>query len=149
LLLPASWCWHGKRRRAGGGSCARFAHATCTSDRRRLARWRNTRALIAAMGHDVRMAATGDEGLALAQSFSPEIVLCDIGLPGGMDGYAVARAFRRDPVLRQAYLVALSGYGHKQAVEEARDAGFDLHVTKPADARRLESVLNSAPGPRH
>jgi CheY-like chemotaxis protein len=98
--------------------------------------------LIETMGHEVRSAATGAEALDVARSFCPEVVLCDIGLPDGMDGYAVARAFRQDPDLATVYLVALSGYGHKEAIEESRCAGFDLHLTKPVDADGLERLLS-------
>jgi PAS domain S-box-containing protein len=59
--------------------------------------------------HTVEVAHNGPEGLAKAREFKPEIVLCDIGLPG-MDGYDVARAFRADPGLSGLFLVALTGY---------------------------------------
>jgi CheY-like chemotaxis protein len=57
--------------------------------------------------HEVAVAYNGPDGLAKARSFRPEVVLCDIGLPG-MDGYEVARAFRADEALKGAFLVALS-----------------------------------------
>ena len=60
-------------------------------------------------GHEVEIAANGYEGIAKAHRFEPDVVLCDIGLPG-MDGYAVARAFRADAALRATCLIALSGY---------------------------------------
>ncbi|MBI1868382.1 MAG: response regulator [Methylocystis sp.] len=106
----------------------------------------STRLLIEVMGHSVRVATDGAKGLAVARSFRPEVVLCDIGLPGGMDGYAVARAFKQDPDLASACLVALSGYSQKEITEQCRAAGFDLYLTKPLEADELERVLASAVG---
>lgn len=105
----------------------------------------STRMLLEVLGHHAKVASTGGEALKLARVFRPEIVLCDIGLPAPMDGFAVARAFRQDPALASTYLVALSGYGHKEVVEESRAAGFDLHLTKPVRAERLEQLLSEAP----
>jgi CheY-like chemotaxis protein len=62
-----------------------------------------------------------------------------------MDGYAVARALRADPAFRATRLVALTGYGREQDKRLAREAGFDVHLTKPADAVR---ILNSLEGAR-
>jgi two-component system CheB/CheR fusion protein len=94
--------------------------------------------------HEVAVAHDGPAALESARSVRPEVVLCDIGLPG-MDGYAVARAFRADPALRDAYLVALTGYAMPDDHEKARAAGFDEHVAKPAGTERLEALLARAP----
>ncbi len=69
------------------------------------------------------------------------MVLCDIGLPDGMNGFAVAQAMRNDARLQSAYLVALSGYGQREDQRRAREAGFDLHLTKPVDPALLDQVL--------
>ncbi|WP_363351517.1 response regulator [Methylocystis echinoides] len=100
-----------------------------------------TRLLLEVMGHEVRLSTRGDEAVALAQEFRPDFVLCDIGLPGRMDGYAVATALRKDPGFDGAQLVALSGYGHAEALEEARAAGFDRHLTKPVGEETLVRLL--------
>jgi CheY-like chemotaxis protein len=60
-----------------------------------------------------------------------------------MDGYALARALRADPATAQAYLIAQTGYGHAEDRRRAREAGFDLHMTKPIDPTELERVLSS------
>ena len=60
-------------------------------------------------GDTVEVAHNGPDGLARARVFLPEVILCDIGLPG-MDGYEVARMFRSDAVLKATRLVTLSGY---------------------------------------
>jgi signal transduction histidine kinase/CheY-like chemotaxis protein len=92
-------------------------------------------------GHHVTVASTGVEGLDRARALCPDVVLCDIGLPNGMDGYAVARALRREPSLACAYLIATSGYGQQEDQRRAREAGFDAHVTKPVDFTILQRLL--------
>ena len=96
--------------------------------------------LLRLAGHEAEVAANGEEGLAKARQFRPDAVLCDIGLPG-MDGYAVARALRADPELRSAYLIALTGYGQEEDRRRAVEAGFDTHLTKPADFGALRQLL--------
>jgi PAS domain S-box-containing protein len=95
-------------------------------------------------GHDVEVAKNGSDGLSRARLFQPEVVLCDIGLPG-MNGYDVARAFRADPDLRATVLVALSGYAQAEDVERARGAGFDRHLAKPASIDNLKRILDARP----
>ncbi len=90
-------------------------------------------------GHKVAMALDGPEGIELARGFDPDIVLCDIGLPG-MSGFEVAKAFRREEALRDRYLVALTGYSMPDDIKKAAEAGFDIHLAKPvflADLNRL------------
>jgi signal transduction histidine kinase/ActR/RegA family two-component response regulator len=91
-------------------------------------------------GHAVDVAYSGPGGIEKATAFGPEIVLCDIGLPG-MDGYEVAQRMRADPALASVRLVALTGYAGPDDVLRARDAGFDDHLAKPPSAEDLERVL--------
>jgi CheY-like chemotaxis protein len=79
-----------------------------------------------------------------ARSLGPEVVLCDIGLPG-MDGYAVARALRADAATRDVTLVALTGYALPQDEQRAHEAGFDRHLAKPPDLDELQRILLGAP----
>ncbi|HYD50146.1 MAG TPA: ATP-binding protein [Terriglobales bacterium] len=95
-------------------------------------------------GQQALVAFDGPTGLSRAREFLPDIVFCDIGLPG-MDGYAVARAFRNDASLRRIQLIALSGYALPQDVQLAAEAGFDRHLAKPISFPELESVLSSPP----
>ncbi len=88
----------------------------------------------------VAVAFSGPEGLASAKSVRPDVVLCDIGLPG-MDGFAVARAIRSDPDIRSCFLVALSGYASTDDIRRSIDAGFDRHLAKPADLDALEATI--------
>jgi len=94
-------------------------------------------------GHDVQVAYDGSTGLKLARTFHPEIVLCDVGLPG-MDGYGVCREMRADLALRGAYLVALSGYARQEDRDRAAEAGFDRHVAKPPSMTELRRVMAKA-----
>jgi PAS domain S-box-containing protein len=94
-------------------------------------------------GHDVHVAYDGPSGLAQARDSRPEVVLCDIGLPG-MSGYEVARAFSADEKLRDAVLIALTGYGLPEDKERALSSGFARHLTKPLTLESLEQVLESA-----
>jgi two-component system CheB/CheR fusion protein len=94
--------------------------------------------------HEVEVAHSGPDGIEKARSFRPEIVLCDIGLPG-MDGYDVARIVRHDPVLRSTFLVALSGYALPEDIEKAAQAGFQHHLAKPPSVDALERILAELP----
>ncbi|MBL9162143.1 MAG: PAS domain S-box protein [Planctomycetaceae bacterium] len=96
-------------------------------------------------GHTVAIAQDGVSGVATAAEFQPRVVLCDIGLPGEMNGYAVCRALRAMPETASAYLVAVTGYGHDEAKREAKEAGFDYHVTKPVGKAVLRDVLANRP----
>jgi CheY-like chemotaxis protein/anti-sigma regulatory factor (Ser/Thr protein kinase) len=98
------------------------------------------RTLLELAGYIVEVAGDGPTALAVARSFHPEVVLCDIGLPGDMDGYAVAGALSQGGDGRP-YLIALSGYGQPADRERARKAGFDRHLTKPADPAALRRLL--------
>jgi CheY-like chemotaxis protein len=91
-------------------------------------------------GHDVSTAHDGRSALESAITHRPELVLLDISMPE-MDGFEVARRLREEVGLRDAILVALSGYGGDRHRRLSRDAGFDHHVTKPVDVSKLEELL--------
>ncbi len=101
---------------------------------------RSIQMLLELAGHRVKTANTGSEGIQAAEQFRPEMVLCDIGLPG-LDGYAVARQLRKQSELKGIYLVAISGYGQEADQLRARDAGFDVHLTKPISLDHLHEIL--------
>jgi CheY-like chemotaxis protein/two-component sensor histidine kinase len=96
-------------------------------------------------GHDVRVAYDGRSALETAQEYAPEVVLLDIGLPQ-LDGFEVARRLRQRPELRQARLVAITGYGRDEDRRRSAEAGFDLHLTKPVDPAELQPLLVDADG---
>jgi PAS domain S-box-containing protein len=101
------------------------------------------RMLLEAYGYQVEVAYTGPDGVRAAEENRPEVVICDIGLPG-MDGYAVAGALRRNPATASSRLIALTGYGQDEDRRRAREAGFDEHLTKPADPAALEALIAAA-----
>jgi signal transduction histidine kinase len=94
------------------------------------------RTLLEHHGCTVSVAYSGPAGVHTAKSERPDVVLCDIGLPG-MDGYAVAGALRQSPETVAARLIAVSGYGHEEDKQRALDSGFDLHLVKPVNAQQL------------
>jgi two-component system CheB/CheR fusion protein len=96
--------------------------------------------LVKLWGHQVAIAQSGPAAIELAIKFQPHIALVDIGLPE-MNGYEVARRLRQLPHVSRALLVAITGYGREEDQKAAREAGFDLHLTKPVDPVRLEKLL--------
>jgi PAS domain S-box-containing protein len=96
--------------------------------------------VLAGSGADVRTAYDGDGGLRLVQSFQPDAVLLDIGMPG-TDGYTVCRRIRETDPDRRMVLVALTGFGQAHDRARALTAGFDSHLTKPADVAALHGAL--------
>jgi CheY-like chemotaxis protein len=90
------------------------------------------RLLLDLHGYDVRVAHTGPEGVRLAHEWPPDVVLCDIGLPG-LDGYGVATALRQDPVTAQAHLIAVTAYGSDGDRQRCQEVGFEQHLVKPVD----------------
>jgi DNA-binding response OmpR family regulator len=97
--------------------------------------------LIEERGGLVRVAYDGASGLLAAQEFKPEVVLLDIGLPD-MDGYEVCRRLRA-VVGRDMRIVALTGWGEDRDKQRTIDAGFDAHLTKPADPRQLAETIRA------
>ncbi|HZU36778.1 MAG TPA: response regulator [Gemmataceae bacterium] len=99
------------------------------------------RMLLELSGYDVAVAGTGPDGVECALRLRPDVILCDIGLPGGMDGYAVARTVRQNPATAHTRLIAVTGYGRDEDRRRCREAGFDLHFTKPVDPEELTTHL--------
>ncbi len=92
-------------------------------------------------GIEATIALDGEAGLAALRRDPPDLVICDIGLPGDLDGYGVARAIRADPALRHLPLVALTGYAGPEDRARAREAGFDRHLGKPTGLGDLLSAI--------
>ena len=103
--------------------------------------------LLSIQGHEVRTAGDGMEGLTAAESFRPEVVLLDIGMPR-MDGYETARRLRAGPHGQSMLLLALTGWSHDEDRTRSREAGFDEHLVKPVDPELLGRVLLRAPAAR-
>jgi signal transduction histidine kinase/CheY-like chemotaxis protein len=96
--------------------------------------------LLRLKGHEVRVANDGPSALEIASSFPPDMIFLDIGMPG-MDGYEVARRLRQQAGLEKVVLVALTGWGQQEDRRRSREAGFDHHLVKPAEAKVLEDLL--------
>jgi len=99
------------------------------------------RMILEMLGHRAQAVYLGHDAIGIAERWHPDVLLCDIGLPAGMDGYEVARRFRAHPELKSVYLMALTGWGQAEDRRRAHDAGFDLHLTKPVAPDHLESLL--------
>ena len=91
-------------------------------------------------GNDTRTAYDGLEAVDVAETFRPDLVLLDIGLPK-LNGYEVARRIRQQPWGRNATLVALTGWGQDEDRRRSQEAGFDLHLVKPVELEALEKLL--------
>jgi CheY-like chemotaxis protein len=91
-------------------------------------------------GHQVQAVYSSRDALERAQSFHPDIMLLDIGLPE-INGYEVAERLRAMPQLKDIRLVAVTGYGRSEDRARTRAAGFDDHLVKPVEAIELKRVL--------
>ena len=98
------------------------------------------RMLLAALGNDAKTAYDGQGALALAVELRPELIVLDIGLPA-MSGYDVVRQMRAMPEANTAIIVALTGYSSESDRHRSAEAGFDDHLVKPVDIKRLEELL--------
>jgi signal transduction histidine kinase/CheY-like chemotaxis protein len=95
------------------------------------------------LGHKVDTAEDGVKGLDKLLAEPPDAALVDIGLPG-IDGYEIARRVREGGG-PDVYLIALTGYGQAEDKKKALEAGFNVHLTKPADFVDLQNVLGQIP----
>jgi signal transduction histidine kinase len=95
------------------------------------------------LGHRVRVARTGPEGLAMVGEVKPDVVLCDIGLPD-MDGVEVCRRIKELVLDPPPLLVAVTGWGMEDDRRRTAEAGFEHHLVKPVGPDQLRTVLQSA-----
>jgi PAS domain S-box-containing protein len=95
------------------------------------------------MGHDVRVAHGGRAGLALAETFRPQLMLLDLGMPE-LDGYETARLIRSRSWGGGIVIAALTGWGQDEDRRRSREAGFDHHLVKPIERETLVNVLREA-----
>jgi PAS domain S-box-containing protein len=99
-------------------------------------------ALLQLDGHETRLSFDGDDALSAYEHFSPDICLLDIGMPG-RNGYEVARTIRGMPGGERPVLIAVTGWGQESDRHLAMQAGFDHHLTKPVDPRRLAVLFEA------
>lgn len=99
--------------------------------------------LIELWGYETCVVNDGPAAIEAATAFQPDVVLLDIGLPG-MNGYQVARHMRSRPALKEAMIVALTGYGQEEDRRLAEQSGIDRHYTKPIELAVLQSLLTQS-----
>ena len=97
--------------------------------------------LLEVLGHECRVAETGEAALVLFESFAPDVVMLDLDLPGH-NGYEIAQRIRRMKNGSRVFIAALTGLGYDE--QRSREAGFDMHAHKPASAALLESIITAA-----
>jgi signal transduction histidine kinase len=97
--------------------------------------------LLGLHGVSVRVAYDGPSAIRSALDAVPDVILCDLGLPGGMDGFAVARACRAEASLQKVRLVATSGYSSAEDHANATAAGFDSLMIKPLTEESLRGLV--------
>jgi CheY-like chemotaxis protein len=99
--------------------------------------------LLRLKGNDIRTAHDGVDAMEIADTFHPETVLLDIGLPK-LNGYDVARRIREQPWGQGVMLIALTGWGNDEDRRLSQEAGFNFHIVKPLDLAALEELLAGA-----
>jgi len=94
------------------------------------------------LGHCATVTYNGIDGLEAALRELPDVIVCDIGLPG-LDGYEIARTLRQNPATQFTFLVAVTGYASDADRERAYTAGFSAHLAKPAEASAILALVAS------
>jgi len=98
--------------------------------------------LVGLWGHKAHIALNGIDGLVAANDFRPEVVLCDLVMPGIIDGCKVAESLRRHAALSGVLLVAVTAHNDNEHRRDAARAGFHAYVVKPVDPEQLQRLLN-------
>lgn len=101
--------------------------------------------MLEGLAREIKMVHSRQAALEVAPAFEPDVILCDIGMPG-MDGYETCRRLRRLPGLRKVVIAAVSGYGGPEDRQRSQEAGFDRHLVKPIGRATLEELIKSAAG---
>lgn len=99
------------------------------------------RTLLTQAGHEVQIAHDGPQGIAVALSQRPEIVLLDIGLPG-LDGYQVATRLRQEAPCKDAVIIAMTCYGREEDRRRASEANINHYLVKPVELARLLTLIS-------
>jgi len=87
-------------------------------------------------GYEMIEALTGEEGVAMAETHHPDLILMDIQLPV-LDGYQATRRIKADPALRPIPIIAVTSYALSGDDDRAYQAGCAAYVTKPFSPRQL------------
>ena len=97
-------------------------------------------ALVHQLGHEVLTVHDGEQALRVAESYRPNLILLDIGMPL-MNGFEVARRLRERGVTPAPRIVAVTGWGKPEDRERSREAGFDMHLIKPVELSEIQQAL--------
>ena len=100
------------------------------------------RIVLSGYGYETLTAANGEEAIAVAKETSPDAIILDVAMPK-VDGFEVSKRLRSIPNLAETVIVGVSGFGQKEFVDRAKDAGMDFYLLKPAEIEELVSCLNS------
>jgi CheY-like chemotaxis protein len=92
-------------------------------------------------GHEVRVVSNGRAAMEAVEADKPDVVLLDIGLPGEMDGYALAKWITEKPATKRPLLVAVTGHHGEEDRRNSKMSGIDLHLAKPVEAGQLQGLL--------
>jgi two-component system cell cycle response regulator DivK len=98
------------------------------------------RVLLTLEGYDTRTATDAEQALKVLETFSPDLILMDIQMPG-MDGLELARRLKSMPIGKDVMIVALTAYAMKGDEERARAAGCDGYIAKPIDTTMLPKQI--------
>lgn len=97
--------------------------------------------IVEAEGHEFLTAVDGQSGLQMALDQKPDLIFIDLHLPGGIDGHELLRRLKASPELDCVPAVVLTAYGHDKAIAEAKAAGCDGFLHKPADIQQIQAVI--------
>jgi CheY-like chemotaxis protein len=100
--------------------------------------------MLSIMGHDTRTAHDGESAVETAESFLPEVMLLDIGLPK-LNGYEVAQRIRQQAWGRSMFLIAVTGWGQEEDRQRSSEVGLNVHMVKPVEPAALEKILAELP----
>ena len=96
--------------------------------------------MLSIMGHDTRTAHDGESAVATAETFLPDVILLDIGLPK-LNGYEVAQRIRETSWGTSMYLIAVTGWGQDEDRQRSSEVGLNQHMVKPVEPAALEKLL--------
>lgn len=97
--------------------------------------------MLSIMGHETRTAHDGESAVSTAESFLPEVVLLDIGLPK-LNGYEVASRIREKAWGESMFLIAVTGWGQEEDRQRSSEVGLNVHMVKPVEPAALERLLS-------
>jgi CheY-like chemotaxis protein len=100
--------------------------------------------MLSIMGHETRTAHDGESAVSTAESFLPDVVLLDIGLPI-LNGYEVAQRIREQAWGASMFLIAVTGWGQEEDRQRSAEVGLNVHMVKPVEPAVLEKILSELP----